>query len=77
MKVVHDINKTGLDTNKQIYQCKTCGKLFNWDGNSSWYGSYKQMENQPDKIKYFCSDKCVRIQQAYYLQHKHIDYSKH
>lgn len=59
MKIVHDINKTGLNTNKLIYQCKTCGKLFNWDSNSSWYGSYKQLEDQPDKIKYFCSDKCV------------------
>jgi len=52
-------NKTKLNTNKQIYECSVCGELFNWSSQSSWYGSYKQMEEHPDKIKYFCSDKCV------------------
>jgi len=57
MEVVHNI-KT-LETNKSVYKCSTCDKIFNWDKDSSWYGSYKQMENEPDKIKYFCSAKCV------------------
>lgn len=59
LKVTHNINKLGLDTNRQIYECSTCGNLFNWNSESSWYGSYKQWEEQPDEIKYYCSDKCV------------------
>ena len=61
MKVVFNKQKENLDTNKEIYRCNTCGKLFNWDKNSSWFGSYRQMENNPEKLKYYCSDKCVRI----------------
>ncbi len=56
MKVVRTAN--GLTPGKKVYECSTCGVLFNWDKNSSWYGSYKDMEEKPHLIKYYCSDKC-------------------
>jgi len=60
MKVIHNMNKIGLDLSKKIYECSVCGKLFNWDINSSWYGSEKDAEEHPEKIKYFCSDQCAK-----------------
>jgi len=56
MKVVY---KSNLDPNRQAYECYVCGELFNWCKESVWYGSDKQMEEKPDKIKYFCSNKCI------------------
>lgn len=50
-----------LDHTKKIYKCSNCGKLFNWNENSSWYGSIKQMDDNPDKLIYSCSDKCKTI----------------
>jgi hypothetical protein len=50
--------KNELDLNKRVYECFICGKIFNWDKNSRWYGSDKQMEEHPDKIPYFCSYTC-------------------
>lgn len=58
MKIVHNINKTGLDTSRKIYKCSICDKLFNWDKNSSWHGTLRQMDDDPRKLTYFCSDKC-------------------
>ena len=58
MKTVFNIIKEGVDLNKRIYQCAVCDKVFNWDENSSWYGSDKDMEEHPEKIKYFCSREC-------------------
>ena len=48
----------GLDLDKTIYKCSVCRKLFNWNEQSSWYGSDKDMEEHSEKIEYFCSDKC-------------------
>lgn len=46
-----------LDLNKNIYECSNCEKQFNWNENSSWYGSLGQMDFGEIKI-YSCSDKC-------------------
>ncbi len=58
MEVVHNNKELKLDTNKKIYECSICSKLFNWSEGSSWYGSYKQQENKPHTIPVFCSVKC-------------------
>jgi len=50
-----------LDVNKNIYECSVCGNLFNWDKESMWYGSDWQLEHKPERIKYFCSEKCASI----------------
>jgi hypothetical protein len=50
--------KNELDTHRSIYECSQCGKVFNWDKGSCWYGSDKQMEEHPEKIPYFCSHNC-------------------
>jgi hypothetical protein len=60
MKIIHDAKKLGLDTTKKIYECTICQKLFNWDENSSWFGTLKQWEEQPKKLKYFCSEQCEK-----------------
>lgn len=48
-----------LDLNKKIYRCSNCKSEFNWGKNSSWYGSYKQMDENPEKLIYSCSDECM------------------
>ena len=58
MEVVYNKTKTKLDLSKRIYECSSCGELFNWDDNSTWYGSYKQLEEEPEKIKYYCNVRC-------------------
>jgi endogenous inhibitor of DNA gyrase (YacG/DUF329 family) len=58
MKIYYSAYHEGLDVNKKIYECSECGKLFNWDEQSSWFGSDYDIKNCPEKIKYFCSDKC-------------------
>ena len=60
MKVSHNINKLSINRNKKVYICSTCDELFNWSKDSSWYGSYKDLELNPDKIEYYCSDKCLK-----------------
>jgi len=55
MKVAY---KKDIDINRNVYECSTCGKVFNWDVNSCWYGSDKQMEEHPEDIPYFCSHNC-------------------
>jgi endogenous inhibitor of DNA gyrase (YacG/DUF329 family) len=58
MKIVY---KNQLDTSKRIYQCAVCGEYFNWNKESMWYGSDWQVEHKPERIKYFCSKKCISI----------------
>ena len=50
--------KSELDLTRPVYQCRTCGKVFNWNEESVWYGSDKQMEEHPENIPYFCSHNC-------------------
>lgn len=59
MKV--SFKQEGLDVNKNIYECSICGNLFNWNKESMWYGSDWQVENKPERIKYFCSEECATI----------------
>lgn len=51
-------NTNKVDTTKNTYECNGCGSIFHWDSNSSWFGSYKDLEKYPKRIKYYCSDKC-------------------
>jgi len=47
-----------VDTKKPVHTCTICGKKFNWDGNSGWYGSYKDAEDG-GPIEKYCSDECA------------------
>lgn len=58
MRVIKCNKQENLDTAKKIYTCSKCGVLFNWNENSQWYGSYHQLENNPEQIIYSCSEKC-------------------
>ena len=62
MKVAHNMKNLNLDESKEIYCCATCDKLFNWDENSYWYGSYREMEENSEKnpVPYYCSKKCYK-----------------
>jgi len=58
MNIVHNIKNSNINLDKKVYQCTYCSSLFNWNENSSWFGSVKEMDNQ--EIKYFsCSDNCM------------------
>ena len=48
----------GLDPKKKTYQCANCDKLFNWDENSRWFGSWYQQEKDPSSIVIVCSEDC-------------------
>jgi hypothetical protein len=43
-----------------VYTCSVCGSRFEWvQGESSWYGSWKDLENGNwKKIKFACSHAC-------------------
>jgi len=43
---------------EKSYKCHTCGRHYNWDKDSSWYGSYEQIDNG-EPVLFFCSDKCM------------------
>lgn len=58
MKVISNLNNLNVDTTKKIYRCAVCDSLFNWGIGTMWFGSYKQLENTPEKIKYICSSQC-------------------
>lgn len=58
MEVVFNRDKLSLDTNRKIYTCNVCQKLFNWGENSWWFGTLKQADDDPSKLTYCCSDKC-------------------
>ena len=57
MKIVFKKPKH-LDSTKKIYECSNCKNLFNWGNESFWNGSINDLENDPKKIVYACSDKC-------------------
>lgn len=58
MEIVHNLKELGLDLNKKVYECSSCGKLFNWSEQSEWYGTLKDMDENPKKLKYSCSPVC-------------------
>jgi len=43
---------------KRPYRCHGCGKIFLWTDDASWYGSYYQLEEKPEELKFYCNDKC-------------------
>ena len=47
-----------LDYSKKVYECSICKRWFNWYEEASWYGSYKDLEDNPEKIILCCSNKC-------------------
>jgi len=57
MHIVRD--KNDLDPHKKVYQCFICNESFNWNKGSSWYGSMRQMDEDPNSVKCFCSEKCL------------------
>lgn len=58
MKIVHLLKKYEVDTSKNVYECHTCNKLFNWNDNSFWYGNYTTDFNKGNSILHFCSNEC-------------------
>ncbi len=60
MKIVFK-KPEGLDTNKRVYTCSACGNLFNWNSQSSWFGSQMDLENNPENIIFACSDNCQYV----------------
>ena len=59
MIIVKTIGEETVNFKKNVYRCSYCGNMFNWNKDSSWYGSYADLEDNPRKIKYACSDQCV------------------
>lgn len=42
------------------YRCRTCGAFFSWGPESSWYGSYRDLEKKGlAQTPIFCSDDCL------------------
>ena len=66
MKLVHLLKKCdNLNESKKVYECSECNKLFNWNNNYYWYGSFNQLEfNQGNHILHFCSDECKEKHQS-------------
>lgn len=58
MEISFSKKREHLKLDEVAYECSVCGKWFNWDCNSSWYGSDKIEEEYPEQIKYFCSEEC-------------------
>ena len=58
MKVVHNLRKLNLDPNKKAYICDVCSRVFNWDENSGWYGSFEDLDQNPQRVTVVCSEKC-------------------
>ena len=59
MEISHLLKKYDIDESKKVYECNECGNLFNWNNNSYWYGSLKQLEfNKGNNILHFCSEEC-------------------
>lgn len=56
MKIVH--NSNGLIPGAKVYTCSVCDRSFNWGYESSWFGSYNDLENNPEKMQIICSEKC-------------------
>ncbi len=46
-----------LNTDRRLYICDWCGHLAPWDDSWSWYGSYKESEDD-GVIVVMCDDEC-------------------
>jgi hypothetical protein len=42
--------------NTKKYLCSVCDEQFSWSSQSSWFGSYKDLEN--GKVDCVCSEEC-------------------
>jgi hypothetical protein len=60
MEIFFSKAKEAIDFKKPVYECSVCGCIFNWNKQSAWYGSYKDLEEHPEKIKHFCSEDCKK-----------------
>ena len=61
MEIVYNVFKLpDIDPSKKIYICNQCDNVFNWSRKSSWYGSLRDSEENPEKIIYACSEKCMQ-----------------
>ena len=58
MNVTHSTKQAKINTHKNVYQCSICNRVFNWNKDSSWHGSYKQLEEETSKVRYYCCDEC-------------------
>lgn len=59
MEIVYSIyREKNIDVNKKIYTCSQCSNIFNWNKESSWFGSYRNQEEHPERIINICSKKC-------------------
>lgn len=47
----------------RTHTCSTCGKIDNWKEGWMWFGSYRQLEDTPEKILKFCCDACITVAQ--------------
>ena len=52
------------------YVCDNCHDTFSWNDESSWFGSYQQMERKPKEIKHYCSTKCAKRSEKENLKDK-------
>lgn len=44
------------------YRCDGCKKIFHWDSDCQWYGSYFDLENcEYHKIWFACSQACASL----------------
>ena len=45
----------------RLYICGVCGEVFQWDDDAGccWWGSYKDLEESPEKIVPICSKPCT------------------
>jgi hypothetical protein len=47
----------------RTHVCSTCGKIDNWKDGWVWFGSYRQIEDEPEKILKFCCESCMTVGQ--------------
>ena len=44
---------------RRLYECDGCKNLSSWRKGWLWYGSYRDLENDPENVRTFCSDDCA------------------
>lgn len=54
------IDHPSKNSDRRHYECDWCGKCGPWGDGWRWYGSYRDLEDDPKSITVFCSEDCQK-----------------
>lgn len=52
-------SRRSIHTGNRLYECDQCGERSPWEKGWLWYGSLRDVEDEPTSVWVFCSQTCL------------------